>query len=225
MKDYKNFIEFYRVLKFKLFNDQYSQCFQFKNGNSVKFFDISTDYTKLEILDYNRDVIAFCLKYKEVFIIPLELPDGDIFSFILRSKETKNFLNIKLIDDVPLVYGLIDFSDFKYNTPIILVEGVKDAQTIKLKYKYTLAYLRASISKSLIEYLKLITNRLIVIPDNDKAGKNLEYYLKYDDNTILNRAKIYYCQTSKDFGDYWISGNKCYLLEIENILRLENLNF
>jgi DNA primase len=221
-------INFYHSLSTKYFDDAYCKAFLLKTGNTLKYFDISSNYDKIFEIDYfdkdkKKNIKDFLLKYKEVYVIPLELPDDSIIGFQLRSKNIKDFCNVKLNEKYPQIFGLYDFKDFKYNTPIILCEGSKDALFIKLFYKYTLAYLTSQPTKLLFEFLLTITNRIIFIPDNDDAGLQLDTFKKF------KIFKKYHCNVLnyKDFGSYWEVDNdylkNSFIRELETIINLEGL--
>jgi hypothetical protein len=207
-----------------LFSDAYGSSLIFKKGNQVKAFDISKHFKLLDDIEIKDEelknkVIYFLIKYKDVYFVPLELPNEEIFGFLLKSVHSKNFCNFKLDgkEFIPMMYGLGDFQDYKFNDQIILVEGIKECQTFKLFYPYVIAYLTSQPSKKLFQYLQNITNRLILVPDNDEVGRSLKYMKKY------NNYNKYYCQISKDFGDYWSSQDDKYLIEAKMILKKEGL--
>ena len=187
----------------------YIKALHFKNGEPLKIFSLKDDIELLFKLDNDKykKLITFLSYNKEVLFIPLEFIDGRIFGFVLRSLTQKAFYNFKIEDNLPMVFGLNDFSDFEFGQPIFLAEGIKDVQTIKLFYKYSLAYLTSQPAESLWNYLNTITNNIIIIGDNDKTGKKLIL-----DNKIKEKykhCKIYYLN-GKDGGEYWEGNNFIY---------------
>lgn len=212
-------LDLYKKLNYRLFLDSYGKALVGKTGNPVKYFDISTDFDKFDLIKHEQKdlIIYFLLKVKDVYLIPLELPNKLIYAFQLRGVKEKKFLNIKLVDNAPLVFGLSDFNKFEYNTPIILVEGITDVMAVKIFYPFSLAYLTSQPSINLWEYLNQITTRIIFIPDNDNIGKNIKKIHKY------KRMQIYYSSISKDFGEYWKTEDISHLKEIEMLLKLEKI--
>jgi hypothetical protein len=206
-------INFYNSLQKKLFLDPYGKALVSKD---VKTFLIEKDFDKLSFIN-DKDVKYFLVKFKDIYLIPLKVPTQEIFGIVFKSINSKNFLNYKFDKTSPLTFGLEDFSDFKYNFPIILTEGIKDCMTFKLLYKYSLSYLTANPSKLLFQYLQNISNRLIFIPDNDLTGKKLKYFKKF---SIYPK---YFSYKNKDFGTYWETGDRSILEEVKIILKLENL--
>lgn len=221
------FLELYNELSINFENDFYGDCLTIKSGNQVKFFDISKNFKLLEKIDNLEDeedkkLIYFLNKYQEVYVIPLETPDKAIYGFVLKSVNTKNFYNYRIKKNFPLVFGLADFENYEFNKLILLCEGIKDVQTLKLVYPYSLAYLTAQPSRDLWNYLCKITNKIVFIPDNDDAGKDLLEYKKFK---IFDK---YYCQSGKkDFGEYWENSDylkrQKFIDEIKTILKLKGV--
>ena len=60
---------------------------------------------------------------------------------------------------------------FVYGTPIMVTEGVLDAEVASLAYPWTLAALTSKISEVQAFLLSLITNTVIFSFDNDEAGE------------------------------------------------------
>ena len=118
------------------------------------------------------------------------------------------------------MFGINDFIDFKYGDPVVLCEGSKDVQTIKLLYKYVIGYLTATPGQDIIDYLNSISNKILILGDADKAGRNLKWkdYLKGIKKNFLSK---------KDPGYYWDTDDKnekqLLLKNIEIILKKENI--
>ena len=92
--------------------------------------------------------------------------------------------------------------------PIVLVEGEKDAIAMQTIYPYTLAMGRNTLGSN-IKYLKYLTDKFIIIPDNDEAGLNGYEKIKTDldryglklKRISINNPKL------KDFADVYTNGN------------------
>lgn len=212
-------IKLYENLDKKLGEDSYGLALKYKNDNPVKFFDIEKDFKKIDLIECDEEnkkkLVFFLIKYKEIYFVPLELPDLSIFGFILKSKNSKNFFNFKLNVNYPMIFGLNDFNDYKYDKPIFLVEGIKEAMFVKLFYKYCIAYLTSQPSKKLWEYLIRISNKIIFLPDNDDVGKSLKYM-----NKFKAYNKYYPSCAKKDWGEYWEINNKQKEKMFENELNM-----
>jgi hypothetical protein len=206
-------INLYNVLSKQLYLDPYGKCLV---GKDVRTFQLDKDLDKLDLVE-DQKVKFFLVKFKDVYLIPLMLPNKKIFGFIFKSVKTKNFLKYVFKEETPSVFGLEDFDDFEFNKPIFLLEGIKECMLFKIFYKYTLAYLTGQPSKLLFEYLKQISNRLIFIPDNDEVGKRLKYFKKFDNYNKYFSYKI------KDFGVYWENDDRSIVEEVKFILKNEGI--
>jgi 5S rRNA maturation endonuclease (ribonuclease M5) len=176
------------------FTDPYSFCLRYKTGNKCKYFDLDNHFDLIK--GFDDKLQFFLMLYKKIYIIPLEFIDGMIYAFQLRSKDEKKFYNVKLIKDIPLVYGWKDID--RYDINVILTEGIKDYHTIKLIYPYVLAYLTSAPGEKLIHYLKFISKKIIIISDNDEAGYELR------NKEILKGISKHY-PIKHDCGVYWES--------------------
>lgn len=193
-------------------DDPYARCLRFKIGATCKYFNIEMNYELLKQLDekqYKKEQY-FLISNKEVYFIPLEFVDGSIYALQMRAVKEKKFWNIKF-QELPLLYGWMDLKDIEIGKPVILCEGLKDAQTIKLLYKYVLAYMTASPGEDVIEYLSKVSKKIIIIGDADKAGRSLKWkeYLKGIKKNFLGK---------KDAGYYWDTNS-----EVERTLLLKNI--
>lgn len=85
-------------------------------------------------------------------------------------------------------YGLGQLDEnFKYGDPIILVEGLFDCDVIKQYYKNTMAVLTSGLTKNQTAVLTRLTNNVILMLDNDDAGKT---GTKYSDLAINKKCNV-----------------------------------
>lgn len=85
-------------------------------------------------------------------------------------------------------YGLGQLSQsFKYGDPIILVEGLMDCDVVKQYYPNTMAVLTAGLTKNQVAVITRLTNRVILMLDNDEAGERGTYL---SENAIKNKCSI-----------------------------------
>ena len=66
--------------------------------------------------------------------------------------------------------GYLD-KNFKFGDWVIIVEGIMDSDIGRGLYPNILANMTSKITKSQFEILKLLTNRVILIGDNDRPGR------------------------------------------------------
>lgn len=122
----------------------------------------------LDIPDY---ITQFILYNNEVLMIAC-IVDSKVINIVFRSiRGDKEFM--KLGNTKGMFYGLGDLDvNFKYGDPIILVEGHLDRDVMcNMFYKNTLAIMTNQLSKLQIKLLEGLTNKIILMLDNDEAGK------------------------------------------------------
>lgn len=143
---------------------------------------------------------SFLREYRYVNIVPITAYDGKFFGFILRSPEgqKKRFLTVFYQDVV--LYGLDSFKNFTYRDKLILVEGVKDCEAVKVVYPYCLAYLSSFPSISAVAVIKAIASSIIIISDNDSTIKMVR---KKASETGFN----HFVTPKKDLGVYLEEGD------------------
>ncbi len=115
--------------------------------------------------------IKFMVKQQCALMYPLGFFDV-VTGFGLRSLTDKKFC----------VYSTIPFAlytsypaivyrhGFEFGTPIILTEGVKDAEVVAMRYAYTFSLQGSTVSAQLAEFLSMFTNTVIIVSDKDEAG-------------------------------------------------------
>ena len=172
IKYLKQFIELYKQCKdvsnlSKIDNEEKSIFKLKEQGLSIKF-----GCTK-KLLDYipeKEGLYSFWQENKYFWIIPLETIYNKVYGFIIRGYD-KNYNVFKLTNDLPVIFGLYDFSNFKFKEqPIMLTEGIKDALVLKTLYPYTLSLNTSGLTINSLQFVKSLTNKFILIYDNDKAG-------------------------------------------------------
>lgn len=105
------------------------------------------------------------------WFIPLKTLKGTIFGFVLKSYDKKAYRNFFTENHISCFYGWNNFKAFKKNVPLILTEGIKDCIVTQRIYPNTLACLTDGLSGvDDVEIISNLTNRVILLYDNDKAG-------------------------------------------------------
>lgn len=101
-------------------------------------------------------------------------PTGLLF----RKLQAKEFKFVPLKTRKLSYYVAQDFEvhahRFSYGLPIVLVEGVLDAESFAktVQYPYVMAYLTSYVNTYVAAFVASITNRVLLVPDNDDAGRN-----------------------------------------------------
>lgn len=172
LKHLKQFVNLYNqckdVSELKKIQNEEKQVFSLKTrGAPIRFGS-----TK-RLLDYipEREGLYDFWKDNDYFwIIPMEITPNNVYGFTIRGYE-KEYNVFRLTSNLPVLFGFYDFEDFNFGRdPIILTEGIKDAIVLKSIYPYTLALNTAGLTINSTNFVKSLTNRFILVYDNDKAG-------------------------------------------------------
>jgi len=143
-------------------------------------------------------------------ILPCDDLAGRLWGLLVRTSSREFF---KVFRTRFICFGLANLEGFRYGEPLVLVEGVKDAQAVSLFYPYVLAYLTAQPPQLLLQVVSYLTDKVVVFVDNDAAGLRAAKGL---------RKKGYHVVPSlyKDLGQLWEQGGefikdevKLYVLE------------
>lgn len=174
IKHLKQFINLYNqckdVDKLTKVNNEESRLFSLKSkGDKIRFGNTR------KLLDYipqREGLYKFFQENKYFWIIPMEIKPGEVFGYTLRGYSDKQYTVFRLSNIPSVLFGLYDFENFKYQKDtIILTEGIKDCLLIKTFYPYTIALSTAGLTTNSWAFIKSLTNKFILIYDNDKAGK------------------------------------------------------
>ena len=223
--DIEQYIELYNNAEYDVTNAGWDEIDQ-----NVEIFGLSKILVKVvnlkrfdKYVTYDNKFIRklFTLNTTFLYMIPTVSPNGNIvqMSFRIGDGETgegkPKVMKVKAPFgkdiNIPFMFGFHDFEGFQYGMPIVLVEGEKDAIAMQTIYPYTLAMGRNTLGSS-IKYLKYLTDKFVIIPDNDEAG--LKGYKKDMDRygLILKRISISNPKL-KDVADVYTGGNWFFLKE------------
>lgn len=126
---------------------------------------------------FSKDTIQHSHRY--FYSVPLQTVKGTIVGFIYRTVYGKSYTTVSRtfsdpLHKVPLMFGFYkDFADFDSSDrckPIIVCEGLKDCITLKRIYPYVLSNNTSHMGINL-QVLSNLTNKFILVYDNDKAGR------------------------------------------------------
>lgn len=169
-----HWIEFFRA------NPTLNKCYVYSRATvgTSKEMDISEEPPLKVISQLTEKIDLFKIPY------PISLLTYLGFSFhpiglIFRSLVDKEFHHC--VNETPSFYVSKAFEDnqrkFKFGQPIVLTEGVLDAEAFVAitGYPYVVAYLTSSVPSLLAYFLSVLTKDAIIVPDTDFWGlKNLE---------------------------------------------------
>ncbi len=220
--DIEQYIELYNNAEYDVTNVGWDEIDQ-----NVEIFGLSKIPVKLvdsnifnKYVTYDSKFIKklFTLNTTFLYMIPTVSPNGNIvqMSFRIGDGETgegkPKVMKVKAPFgkdiNIPFMFGSHNFKGFQYGMPIVLVEGEKDAIAMQTIYPYTLAMGRNTLGNS-IKYLKYLTDKFIIIPDNDEAGlkgyekikKDMDRYGLKLKRISINNPKL------KDVADVYTNGN------------------
>ena len=124
----------------------------------------------------------FYLGYSEkqdMVTVPMQTPDGSMFvGFVARSIEGKDFKNTPGLPKSKILFNLHRAK--KFDT-VYVVESTFDAIRLDQNGIPAVATLGSNVSRSQIDMLKKYFNNIVVIGDNDDAGKSMQ-------NNILDKV-------------------------------------
>lgn len=148
------------------FKDKYSLL-----GRALKNYRVLYlgDVVKHQDLNLPKFVVSFLAKEGVVLMIGNLIKDRCI-SITFRAVSHKAFIDYGTTK--AMFYGIGDFNpDFKYGDPIIVVEGLADRDSIRDIYRNVVAVKSSSLSLLQVELLSRLTDKVILMLDNDDAGK------------------------------------------------------
>lgn len=165
----KKIFELGRVIENDSLNAYLHTAYKLKLNNYRLISDgeLSIRGAGLDVPDFMKEFLRF---HGEALMIANIINDK-IISITLRSMgPKKEFSKIGISKN--MLYGLGRMSkDFKFGQPILLVEGHLDRDVISELYSNSLALTTNMINKSQAEILKRLTNKFILMLDNDEAGR------------------------------------------------------
>lgn len=118
-------------------------------------------------------VLKYQLGYSEsqdMVTIPVHSPDGICVGFVARSLEGKSFKNTTGLQKSKTMFNLFRAKRFD---KVFVVESSFDAIRLEQVGAHAVATLGASVSSKQRELLKQYFNNVIVLGDNDEAGKEM----------------------------------------------------
>jgi DNA primase len=142
----------------------------FRNKRAQEYF-ASRKITK-------DSVIKYTLGYSEnqdMVTVPVHSPDGICIGFVARSIEGKSFKNTPGLQKSKTFFNLHKAKRFD---KVFIVESSFDAIRIEQVGGHAVATLGATISNQQRKLLKQYFNQIIVLGDNDEAGRSMTQKLK-----------------------------------------------
>jgi len=171
--DSKNILEnVTEMLEKKIDFEEYdSEMIDKLNSNALSM-QRAADYYKSRKIT-KESVIKYKLGYsdkQDMVTIPVYSPDGLCLGFVGRSVEGKVFKNTPGLQKSKTLFNL---QRAKRHDKVFVVESSFDAIRLEQVGVHAVATLGATISKEQRKLLKQYFNQVIVLGDNDEAGKNM----------------------------------------------------
>lgn len=119
-------------------------------------------------------LIGYSVK-QDMITIPIQAPDGMCVGFVARSIEGKEFKNSP---GLPRSKTMFNVSRAKRYNKVFVVESSFDAIRLEQVGAHAVATLGATVNKRQKELLKKYFNSIILVSDNDEAGKGMQDKMK-----------------------------------------------
>ena len=135
-------------------------------------------------------VIKYQIGYSEsqdMVTVPVHSPDGICLGFVARSIEGKSFKNSQ---GLPRSKTLFNVHRVKISSQVFVVESTFDAIKIEQIGRPAVATLGANISNNQISLLKRYFNSIILLPDNDEAGRSQSHKMTEALGNVVTLGKI-----------------------------------
>jgi hypothetical protein len=130
----------------------------------MRYIDINDSLT------HKTPINGFINDNAEVLLIP-NIINNEIVDLSIKALNSKKILVYNKYMNFPYNIGNLD--GFKYGDPLVLVEGIADLAGIKLIRPdlHVVALKTNDIPKGMYEFYASLTNRIILLLDNDDAAK------------------------------------------------------
>ena len=144
-------------------------------------------------------VMKYQIGYSEkqdMITIPIHAPNGMCVGFVARSIEGKDFKNSP---GLPRSRTMFNLSKAKRFNKVFVVESSFDAIRLEQVGAHAVATLGASVNKKQKDLLKRYFNSIILVSDNDEAGRGMAEKMRQAFGEALIVAKL--PDTVKDVSD------------------------
>lgn len=167
----------------------------------IRFLSYAELMVRYKSKDLIPEYIRLFIEENDLVVLIVHMIRTSVCQVIFRSVRDKSFLLYRQ-GKVPF-YGVGYLPpDFIYGQPILLVEGALDCEVARFFHPSPLAVLTNTLSSYQVQFLKTLTNKVILGLDNDKAGREGTERTK----SLLKKEGFYiqeiqYPNGMKDLGD------------------------
>ena len=141
--------------------------YNFTNYRLISSGELLVRGKDLDIPEYVKQF----MKFNNEALMIANIMNNKVISIVFRNLSgKKEFMKLGITKSTFYGLGQLD-ENFKYGDPILLVEGHLDRDRMSLIFKNTLGVMTNSLSESQANILKLMTDKVYLMLDNDEAGK------------------------------------------------------
>lgn len=160
----KDFVEFDKDLILSLNKSALSS---FRAANYFKGRGITRESAERFLLGYSEK--------QDMVTVPITSPDGMYIGFVARSVDGKEFKNST---GLPKSKTMFNLSSCKRYDNVFVVESSFDAIRLEQVGAHAVATLGATVSRHQKELLKKYFRSIILVSDNDEAGRGMREKLR-----------------------------------------------
>ena len=166
----------------------------------VRYFDAQEFLPEKDYMHYFMYENPVCFMFPMTFM-------GVLTGFGFRSVESHEFSIRKWGPTICYTSArtLSVTDSFKYQYPIVISEGVADAEAVSQVYPWSMAALGNCVRRMVAKMLPLVTNKVYIMLDNDEGGSIGKSKIKNVLGGLVDFDFIDYPREYKDPAEYFVS--------------------
>ena len=180
-----------------------------RGDNAAREYLIGRGITTDSMIKYK---IGYSLK-RLMVTIPVHAPDGMCVGFVGRSIEGKEFNNSHGLPKSKTIFNL---HRTKISNQVFVVESSFDAIRIEQTGRSAIATLGSTVSNKQMQLLKQYFNSIILLPDNDEAGRSMARKMQENLGSIITIGEV--PKEYKDISDMEEEALSSLIYRFDNII-------
>ena len=180
-----------------------------RGDNAAREYLIGRGITTDSMIKYK---IGYSLK-RLMVTIPVHAPDGMCVGFVGRSIEGKEFSNSQALPKSKTIFNL---HRTKISNQVFVVESSFDAIRIEQTGRSAIATLGSTVSNKQMQLLKQYFNSIILLPDNDEAGRSMARKMQENLGSIITIGEV--PKEYKDISDMEEEALSSLIYRFDNII-------
>ena len=180
-----------------------------KGDNAAREYLVGRGITTDSMIKYK---IGYSLK-RLMVTIPVHAPDGMCVGFVGRSIEGKEFSNSQGLPKSKTIFNL---HRTKISNQVFVVESSFDAIRIEQTGRSAIATLGSTVSNKQMQLLKQYFNSIILLPDNDEAGRSMARKMQENLGSIVTIGEV--PKEYKDISDMEEEALSSLIYRFDNII-------